>query len=128
MTTQERILAKRIELQRLKAEEERMTQELRELLTEQAESLCPIAIGTKVEYEPGKFGQVDRIEYHLDSWDLIASDAEVSWAVTGRKINRTGEFGVKDFHPVGPATHFVDDTSFKPKGLIGIFGISDDGA
>jgi hypothetical protein len=121
MSIEERILEKRRDLQELKTNEEGLRQELHALFTERAASICPIAVGTKVEYEPGRYGQVDRIEYHVDFWNELNPRVEVHWAVTGRKINKTGEFGVKDFSPVGPATHFVTGTSFKHKGLAGFF-------
>lgn len=123
MSIDQKILTKRAELRKLKDEEDRLRGELHDLFREKAESTCPIAVGTRVEYEPGKFGQVDRIEYVVANWDELDPTAEVNWAVTGRKINKTGEFGVKDFSPVGPATHYVNGTSFSHKGIAGILGI-----
>jgi hypothetical protein len=128
MTVDQRILAKRLEIQQLRDEEERKRQELHALFAEKAQAACPIAIGTKVEYEPGKFGQVDRVEFFVEYWNELEPTAEVHWTVTGRKINKTGEFGVKDFHPVGPATHYVTGTIFKHKGIGGVLGVQDDDA
>jgi hypothetical protein len=128
MSIDQRILAKRVEVQRLKDEEELQRNELRALFIEKAKDACPIAIGTKVEYEPGKFGQVDRIEYFVDYWNELDTAAEVHWTVTGRKINKAGGYGVKDFEPVGPATHYVSGTTFRHKGIAGIMGIKDDDA
>jgi hypothetical protein len=128
MSVDERILNKRLELRQLKANEERLREELHVMFQEKAASLCPIAVGTKVEYEPGKYGQVDRIEYYVEYWNELDPSAEVYWTVTGRKINKTGEFGVKEFSPVGPAHHHVNGTSFKHKGLEGMLGIKDDDA
>ena len=85
-------------------------------------------MGTKVDYELGKYGQVDRIEYHVENWKELDPSAKVHWTATGRKINKTGEFGVKDFSPVGPATHHVNGTGFRRKGLAGIFGMKEDDA
>lgn len=123
MSIEQKILTKRAELRKLKDEEDRLRKELHTLFKEKAESTCPLAVGTKVEYEAGKFGQVDRVEYVVAYWDELDPNAEVHWAVTGRKINKTGEFGVKDFPRVGPATHFVNGTSFSHKGIAGILGI-----
>lgn len=123
MSIDQKILTKRTELRKLKDEEDRLRKELHALFKEKTESTCPIAVGTTVEYEQGKFGQVDRIEYVVANWDEFDPTAEVHWAVTGRKINKTGGFGVKDFSPVGPATHYVNGTSFSHKGIAGILGI-----
>ncbi|HMN12748.1 MAG TPA: hypothetical protein PKD55_10540 [Bellilinea sp.] len=123
MSIDQKILTKRAELRKLKDEENRLRKELHALFKVKAESTCPIAVGTKVEYERDKFGQVDRIEYVVANWDELEPTAEVHWAVTGRKIKKTGEFGVKDFPPVGPATHFVNGTSFSHKGIAGVLGI-----
>lgn len=124
MTVDEKIEALRTELRTLKAEEERKLVELRALFVEKAEAACPISIGTKVEYEPGKFGRVDRIGYDVDFLREIDAGVEVDWNVTGKKINKTGEIGVKEFHPVGPAHYFVKGTTFKHKGIGGHLGIT----
>lgn len=128
MTIDQRIRAKRLEIQQLKDEEERKRNELHALFTEKAQAACPIAIGTKIEYEPGKSGQVDRVGFFVDHWNELEPTAEVHWTVTGRKIKRTGEFGVKDFQPVGPATHYITGTSFKHKDIGGFLGLKDDDA
>lgn len=124
MTTDEQIESLRSELRRLKAVEERKLTELRALFLKKAEATCPIQIGTKVEYEPGKFGRVDRIGYDVCFLHELDAGAEVNWNVSGKKINKTGEFGVKDFRSVGPACYFVNGTSFEAKGIEGILGIT----
>lgn len=123
MSIDRKILSKRTELKHLKNEEARLRQELHALFQDKAKSTCPIAIGTKIEYEPGKFGQVDRIEFYIANWDELDPTAEVHWTVTGKKINKTGEFGMKEFSPVGPATHDINGTKFTHKGIGGILGI-----
>lgn len=123
MSIDQKIFSKRAELQKLKIEQARLCNELHALFREKAESICPIALGTKVEYESGKFGQVDRIEYVVPGWDELDQTVEVYWAVSGRKINKSGEFGVKDFSPVGPATHNVIGTVFTRKSLAESLGI-----
>ena len=60
---------------------------------------CHISIGTKVENEPGKFGQVDRIGYDVEFFRQHEDDAEIQWNVSGRKINKTGKLGKKRFPP-----------------------------
>lgn len=77
-----------------------------------------------MEYEPGKFGRVDRIGYEVETWRELDEGAKVDWTMTGKKINKTGNFGVKDFQPVGPGTHFPKGTTFKFKGVGGTLGIS----
>ncbi len=124
MTVDENIEALRTELRSLKAEEERKLAELRALFVEKAKATCPIPIGTTVEYESGKFGRVERIGYDVDFLHELDADAEVYWNVSGKKINKTGEFGVKDFSPVGPAHYFVKGTTFKRKGIGGHLGIT----
>ena len=129
MTLDENIEALRTELRNLKEEEERKLENLRALFVQKAEAACPIPIGTKVEYESGKFGRVDRIDYDVDFLHELDADAEVYWNVSGKKINKTGELGVKDFSPVGPAHYCVNGTTFKLKGIgehLGITGPDDD--
>ena len=128
MSIDARILSQRLELQAFIEEVERQRSELHDLFLEKARAECPIPLGTKVEYEPGKFGQVDRVGFFVDYWNELDPNADVHWTVTGRKINKTGAFGVKSFQPVGPATHIVNDVSFKPKDWNAVFGISDDDA
>ena len=124
MTTDQKIDALREELRKLKAEEERKLSELRALFLDKARAICPIPIGTTVEYEPGKFGRVDCVGYDVDCLHELDGGAEVHWNVYGKKINKTGEFGVKDFRPVGTAYYFVTGFSFKRKGIGGILGIT----
>ncbi|MBM1145595.1 hypothetical protein GN155_017560 [Alcanivorax sp. ZXX171] len=124
MTVDDKIKALRAELRHLKAEEERKLRELDTLFLKKAEEVCPISIGTKVEYEPGKFGQVDRIGYDVEFFRQHEDDAEIQWNVSGRKINKTGKLGKKDFRPVGPAYYFVKGTVFKHKGISGSLGIT----
>jgi hypothetical protein len=125
MTLDEKIEVFRTELRSLKEEEERKLAELRTLFIEKAEVTCPILIGTKVEYEPGKFGRVDRIGYDVELLHELDAGAEVYWNVSGKKINKTGKFGVKDFSPVGSLRYFVEGTKFKFKDIGGIFGITE---
>lgn len=124
MTVDDNIKALRAELRHLKAEEERKFSELDTLFRKKAEEICPISIGTKVEYEPEKFGQVDRIDYDIELFSQLEDDAEIHWNVSGRKINKTGKFGKSDFRPVGPAYYFVNGTVFKHKGILGSLGIT----
>lgn len=126
MDIDDEIKAKRLELQGLKSNVDARQKELHELFLAKARAMCPLEIGTIVEYEPGKKGYIDRIGYHVESWREIELDSPVNWVVTGKKINKTGERGIKDFNPVGPATHKFNGTSFKPKGIDGILGISND--
>ena len=125
MTLDEQIEALRGELRRLKAEEERKLAELHALFLKKAEATCPIPIGTKVEYAPGKFGRVDRIGYDVEFLHKLDAGAEINWNVTGKKISKAGGYGVKDFRPVGPAYYFVKGTTFEAKGIEGTFGITD---
>jgi hypothetical protein len=128
VTIDDDIKAKRLELQELKRQEEARLAELHALFLSKAQSLCPIQIGTKVEYQPGKFGQVDRIGYDVNFWSELDVNTEVHWTVTGRKINKTGEYGVKDFSPVGPASHKVNGTSFVQGGIGHALGLDEDDA
>ena len=41
---------------------------------------------------------------------------------------KTGEFGAKDYQPVGPATHHVAGTSFQHAGIGDILGVNADDA
>jgi hypothetical protein len=127
MSTNIKIEAKRQELRELKQREEALRQELRDLFTQHAVESCPISVGTKVEYDDGKYGQVDRIGFHVE-WNDLDPNKVVDWTVSGRKFNKDGQFGKKNFQPIGPATHFVIGTQFKFKGIAGIFGVQDDDA
>ena len=121
MTLEAKIHAKRTEIQQLDAQLALRREELRTLFITKAQAACPIAIGILVEYEPGKRGIVDGIGYSAP-WNECDHSAEIDWTVSGRKINKSGEFGVNDFRPVGPATHVVTGTCFVPKGLDRLFG------
>lgn len=122
MSTEQKIEAKRQELRALKSEEEKLRQELRALFTQRALETCPIAIGTTVEYEDGKFGRVDQIGFWSE-WNDLDPGIAVLWTVSGRKINKDGQLGKKDFQPVGPATHLLAGTKFSFKGIAGTLGI-----
>lgn len=115
MTINDKIEELRSNLRTLKEEEAQKLLELRALFLELAESICPIPVGTNVEYEPTKYGETNQIGYEVNYFRELEANVEVTWTVNGKKINKTGEFGVKDFGPIGPATHFVNGTSFKRK-------------
>lgn len=124
MTVDEKIEALRAELRSLKEEEECKLTDLRALFLEKAKATCPIPIGELVEYAPEKFGRVDRVGYDVYFLHVLDAGAEVHWNVSGKKINKTGAFGVKDFAPVGPASYFVVGNKFKHKGMLGMLGIT----
>jgi hypothetical protein len=128
MSLDQQIAAKRLEIQNLKDEEERKRDELHALFLQKAVASCPISLGTRIEYEPNKYGEVDRIEYYADYLNELDTTAEVHWTVTGRKINKTGEYGIKEFQPVGPATHYFNGEIFTTKGIAGTLGINDGNA
>ena len=50
MTVDDKIKVLRAELRHLKAEEERKLRDLDTLILKKAEEICPISIGTKVEW------------------------------------------------------------------------------
>jgi hypothetical protein len=45
------------------------------------------------------------------------------WAVTGKKINKDGTDGKKDYHPVSNKTHIIDGALCHRKNIDEIFGI-----
>ena len=115
MTINDKIEELRSNLRTLKEEEKQKLLELRALFLELAKSICPIPVGTNVEYEPTKYGETNQIGYAVNYFREIEANVKVTWTVNGKKINKTGEFGLKDFGLIGPATHFVNGTSFKRK-------------
>jgi hypothetical protein len=106
---------KRAEVRALQADLDKARAELHFLFARQAQRLCPIELGTIIQYAPGKFGRVDRIGFHLDLGTELVPKMLVSWTVAGRKFNQDKQLGKLDFHPVGPATHEVRGTFFRKK-------------
>jgi len=112
------------EIVKTKREELRSQEEaLKALYDEKARELCPFNIGDEIEYEPGKRGVVDRIYFPCEFWRPLEEQVPESWAVTGRKINKDGRFGKKDFQDVSNDTHVIDGTSCRRKTLDETLGI-----
>ena len=115
MNLDEQIKDKLGKIQQLRDQTALRLGELDALLIQKAHTLCPLPLGTQVEYIKGKFGIVDEIKPHYDDEGEVDLKKGVIWTVMGRKINKTGEYGVKPFGPIGPATHHVKGALFKLK-------------
>lgn len=126
MTLDEQIKLKREEIIALDEKITCAREELHTLFSRKAESICPIKIGTIIEYKPGKKGQVNSIKYHISYFDETNLSIPVDWAVAGRKIGATGVLGKKDFPPVGPATHTIKDNIFTQKTIADYLDIQKD--
>jgi hypothetical protein len=122
----EKIKAKRAELRALKAQEAKLRAELAVLFKEKAQRVCPIPLGTKVQYKDGRWGVVTRIGFFVDFLRVLDETAPVHWTVEGLKITKAGEAGVKEFHALGPATHTLNGDTFEPKPMSGYWGINDE--
>lgn len=96
---------------------------LKTLYNEKARAICPFDIGEEIEYEPGKKGKVDKIFFPYECWNPLEDQSPESWAVTGRKINKDGTFGKKNFQAVSNVTHVIDGTSCRRKMLDETLGI-----
>nr|WP_163500236.1 hypothetical protein [Halomonas socia] len=97
---------------------------LKTLYDEKAREIFPFDIGDEIEYEPGKKGKVDEIFFPYECWNPLEEKSPESWAVTGRKINKNGAFGKKNFPAVSNETHIIDGTSCRRKTLDETFGIN----
>src|ERR1700679_3758815 len=106
------IRAKRAELRALKTQEAKLRVELAGLFNEKARSACPIPLGTRVQYKDGRWGVVTRIGFFVDFLRVLDEAAPVHWTVEGKKLTQAGEPGMKEFPPLGPATHTLNGTSF----------------
>lgn len=111
LDTQREIVKKKRE--ELKAQEDA----LKALYDEKARELCPFNIGDEIEYEPGRRGKVDEIYFPCECWRPLEEQKPESWAVTGRKINKDGMLGKKNFQAVSNDTHVIDGTSCRVKTL-----------
>jgi hypothetical protein len=122
----QRISAKRAALRALKEEEAKLREELAALFREKAQVACPIPLGTKIQYKDGNRGVVTRIGFFVDFGHVLEESTDVHWTVEGARIDKGGEAGVREFPPLGPATHTFNGTAFKPKSLGGIWGINEE--
>ena len=75
-----------------------------------AQNLCPFNIGDEIEYEPGKKGIVEKIYYPREGCDCSPLEEEKPdyWAVTGKKINKNGQLGLKEYKEVSNKTHTIN--------------------
>jgi hypothetical protein len=120
------IRARRAELRASKTQEAKLRAELAGLFNEKARSVCPIPLGTKVKYKDGRWGVVTRIGFFVDFLRVLDETAPVHWTVEGRRLTQGGEPGMKEFPPLGPATHTLSGTTFAPKPMGGFWGIDDE--
>jgi hypothetical protein len=124
------IEAKRAELRALERTEESLRSELYLLFQQKAEALCPIALGSTVEYAFGKFGRVEHIGFNVEFLHDLHPGTEIHWIVSGRRLDRSGALGTKAFPHLGPASHNITRTAagirFIPKHLGGLWGVNDE--
>lgn len=115
MSIDEEIEVKRAELKRISATLELGLRDLHDLFRRKAILLCPLSIGTIVEFDRDRFGRVDRVGFHVAFMHELMPMADIEWTVSGRKVNRDGNLGRHEYHPVGPHTHNVTGTVFRRK-------------
>jgi hypothetical protein len=72
------------------------------------QNLCPFKIGDKIEYELGKKGIVEKIYFPREHWYPLEEQSPEYWAIRGKKINKIGKFGLKDYHEVSNKTHTIN--------------------
>jgi len=101
----------------------RQAESLRSLYDQESQRICPFKIGAVIEYEPGKKGKVERIYFPDESWTPLESQEPDLWAVTGKKINKDGEPGKKDYEAVSNKSHIINGNSCRKKNLDETFGI-----
>jgi hypothetical protein len=123
----EKIRVKRAALRALKSEEVKLREELAGLFKEKALRACPIALGAKVQYKDGRWGVVTRIGFFVDFMRILDEGSPVHWTVEGRRLTQGGEPEMKEFPPLGPATHTLNGHTFEPKAMGGLWGIDDEG-
>jgi hypothetical protein len=111
------------ELRRRLSEEE---SKLKELYDIEARKNCPLKIGERIEYTKGRFGEISKIFHQADMHIVLQPLEEQSpkdWAISGKKINKTGKYGKKDFGPLSVHSHAFDKHVFRRKTLSEHFGI-----
>jgi hypothetical protein len=121
-----KIKAKRAKLRALKAQETTLRAQLAVLFKEKAQRACPIPLGTKVQYKDGRWGVVTRIGFFVDFLRVLDETAPVHWTVEGRRLSRGGVPEMKEFPPLGPATHTLNGTTFAPRPMGGLWGVDDE--
>jgi hypothetical protein len=100
-TLQQQVREKRDELAQLE-------QTLQERYDQIAQNLCPFKIGDEIEYEPGKKGVVEKIYYLKDDCCTLEQQKPAYWTVTGKKINKNGHLGLKEYKEVSNKTHTIN--------------------
>jgi hypothetical protein len=87
-----------------------LEQTLQERYDQIAQNLCPFKIGDEIEYEPGKKGIVEKIYYPREGCDCSPLEEEKPdyWAVTGKKINKNGHLGLKEYKEISNKTHTIN--------------------
>jgi hypothetical protein len=107
--TQRNVVAKK--RNELAEQEER----LKALYNQKSQEICPFHLGDEIEYEQGKKGKIEEIYFPSECWISLEEQEPNLWAVTGKKINKTGKPGKKNYHPVSNKTHLINGTSCRRK-------------
>jgi hypothetical protein len=115
------VVRAKVKNKRDELDEEELT--LKKMYDDIANDICPFNIGDKIEYEPGKMGVVDEIFILSKSWIPLEEQDPENWAVTGRKTNKNGEFGKKNYQIISNKTHIINGLSCHKKTLSETFGI-----
>ena len=89
--------------------------ELHGLFQRKAQEICPVQLGETVEYEFGKYGRVDRIDFDIDPALELEPLAEIRWVVWGHKINENHQLSKRLFSPIDPLTHSIQKGRLPPQ-------------
>ncbi|MEJ5124445.1 hypothetical protein WH367_00160 [Comamonas sp. MYb21] len=129
MDLDEKIESLRSEIRCLKAEQDLKITELNSLFLDKAKNTCPISIGETVEIEAGKKGIVEEIGFDVEFFKMIEENEPIHWNVSGKRINKSGETGLRHFKKIGPRNYIVNGLTFKKKSIaqhLGIMGDDED--
>lgn len=107
----EELQSKQNKVQDLREKLKEQEQVLQTMYDETAQSICPFNVGQEIEYEPGKKGIVQKIFFPRECWQSLEEQEPIYWSVTGKKTNKNGKFGKKDYQPVSNKTHIINSSA-----------------